>query len=320
VASGETGESPRIGGGVWCYYDPTTGTFLTRDPLDGVNGTPVVANPYAYADNDPLNRVDPLGLRPCDANFKALSGLAHNEADATGHLHQLSEFLRTSKGTACLESLSSDGHGRVTLTIGDESAPNVLIMPTSAGQDLRDGFIDTVRTVRSIWQAAGRELKVVAYLGYDPGTPFGQLQPNEAGGLAQEFRWYHIRGKHVTGLGYSYGAQAIAQAVSSHGAVADDVVLLGPWMRGTVSFAGAKRVWLGVNWNDPMTTVGLSSSVASGMRKISTKGSSGHSYLPLRGDMSLDTSTESANNVVKIALGKYKDVVCDVRDSGCADQ
>ena len=44
-------------------YDPTTGSFLSRDPMDGVDGTTTVANPYHYADNDLLNRVDPMGLR-----------------------------------------------------------------------------------------------------------------------------------------------------------------------------------------------------------------------------------------------------------------
>src|SRR3546814_5745847 len=39
-------------------YDPSTGAFTTRDPLDGVNGTTTVANPYHYAENDPLNRTD----------------------------------------------------------------------------------------------------------------------------------------------------------------------------------------------------------------------------------------------------------------------
>ncbi len=47
-------------------YDPATGTFLTPDPLDGVDGTPTVANGYHYADNDPVNKQDPLGLRPSD--------------------------------------------------------------------------------------------------------------------------------------------------------------------------------------------------------------------------------------------------------------
>jgi RHS repeat-associated protein len=55
-------------------YDPTTGTFLTRDPLDGVNGTTTVGNPYAYGYNDPLNMVDPTGMRPTD---DALWGPGH---------------------------------------------------------------------------------------------------------------------------------------------------------------------------------------------------------------------------------------------------
>jgi hypothetical protein len=50
-------------------YSPTTGTFLTPDPLDGVDGTPTVANPYHYTDNDPLNKTDPLGLRPEEPDF-----------------------------------------------------------------------------------------------------------------------------------------------------------------------------------------------------------------------------------------------------------
>ena len=50
-------------------YDPTTGQFLTRDPLDGVDGEPTTANPYHYADNDPMNRTDPTRLRPGGMNF-----------------------------------------------------------------------------------------------------------------------------------------------------------------------------------------------------------------------------------------------------------
>lgn len=43
-----------------------------RDPLDGVDGTPTLANPWHYTDNDPLNRVDPLGLRGGGANLRQL--------------------------------------------------------------------------------------------------------------------------------------------------------------------------------------------------------------------------------------------------------
>ncbi len=32
------------------YYDPATGQFLSRDPLEHISRTP-----YAYVDNNPLN-------------------------------------------------------------------------------------------------------------------------------------------------------------------------------------------------------------------------------------------------------------------------
>jgi len=39
------------------YYDPTTGQFLTRDPLEAQTG-----QPYQYAANNPINNTDPSGL------------------------------------------------------------------------------------------------------------------------------------------------------------------------------------------------------------------------------------------------------------------
>lgn len=50
-------------------YDPRTGTFTTSDPLDGVDGTPTIANRYHYAHNDALNSVDPLGLTPRASSY-----------------------------------------------------------------------------------------------------------------------------------------------------------------------------------------------------------------------------------------------------------
>lgn len=55
-------------------YDPKSGTFTTRDPMDGVDGTTVVADPYHYGANDPLNQTDPLGLRNSDHNMNIRLG------------------------------------------------------------------------------------------------------------------------------------------------------------------------------------------------------------------------------------------------------
>jgi len=46
--------------------------FLTRDSLEGLPGSTGYANPYWYANNDPIGLIDPLGLRASDANFTDL--------------------------------------------------------------------------------------------------------------------------------------------------------------------------------------------------------------------------------------------------------
>ena len=70
-------------------YDPATRAFLAPDPLGGVPGLPYVAQPYHYGGNDPVDRIDPLGLRPMtEADLTAYreaaadSGLFDHVSDA----------------------------------------------------------------------------------------------------------------------------------------------------------------------------------------------------------------------------------------------
>jgi RHS repeat-associated protein len=42
------------------YYDPKIGRFISEDPIGFTAGV----NFYAYVDNSPVNKTDPLGLRP----------------------------------------------------------------------------------------------------------------------------------------------------------------------------------------------------------------------------------------------------------------
>lgn len=44
------------------YYDPQTGRFISRDPVDGELSLPQTHNPYTYSVNDPINLSDPSGL------------------------------------------------------------------------------------------------------------------------------------------------------------------------------------------------------------------------------------------------------------------
>lgn len=50
-------------------YDPNAGQFTTPDPKDGVDGSPSVAARYPYAQGDPYDLIDPLGLRATDAGL-----------------------------------------------------------------------------------------------------------------------------------------------------------------------------------------------------------------------------------------------------------
>lgn len=49
-------------------YTPSTGTFTSRDAVDGDNGMPTVSNPYHYTYNDPLNNADPNGMHSGPSN------------------------------------------------------------------------------------------------------------------------------------------------------------------------------------------------------------------------------------------------------------
>jgi len=60
------------------YYDPSVGRFISEDPL-GFGGGDV--NLFAYVQNDPVNRIDPLGLQ---AGSEVIGGIASGAGEAVG--------------------------------------------------------------------------------------------------------------------------------------------------------------------------------------------------------------------------------------------
>ena len=57
------------------YYDPALGRFLGRDLLWGFTAMPQSLNRYAYAYNNPILLVDPMGLWPWDDAKECLEDL-----------------------------------------------------------------------------------------------------------------------------------------------------------------------------------------------------------------------------------------------------
>ncbi|GCE23591.1 RHS repeat domain-containing protein [Dictyobacter kobayashii] len=47
------------------YYDPIFGRWTQRAPVGGTLQETLKANPYVYADNDPVNEIDPNGQAAC---------------------------------------------------------------------------------------------------------------------------------------------------------------------------------------------------------------------------------------------------------------
>lgn len=44
------------------YYEPSTGRFITQDPMKGIESDPSSYNLYLYCDNNPIRYTDPSGL------------------------------------------------------------------------------------------------------------------------------------------------------------------------------------------------------------------------------------------------------------------
>ncbi|KNZ69438.1 tRNA(Glu)-specific nuclease WapA precursor [Thermincola ferriacetica] len=59
------------------FYDPELGIFLQKDPVPGYKELPVTRQPYVYALNDPVNKIDPTGESPLDWLYSAANWLAN---------------------------------------------------------------------------------------------------------------------------------------------------------------------------------------------------------------------------------------------------
>ncbi|MGH2357661.1 MAG: RHS repeat-associated core domain-containing protein [Candidatus Limnocylindria bacterium] len=77
------------------YYDPATGQFLTRDPIEAIT-----RSPYAYVFNNPVNLTDPTGLCCKIPGFVPVVG---------GKCIDLADPDCESNGERLIDSISGEG-------------------------------------------------------------------------------------------------------------------------------------------------------------------------------------------------------------------
>lgn len=108
------------------YYDPTTGQFISQDPLEPITGTP-----YAYAGDNPITNSDPTGLgcgildafnpfSSCNIAYQAASYVYNNPVQTLG-LVAGAASLATGVGAAAdlgILSLDAGGSGVASVATG----------------------------------------------------------------------------------------------------------------------------------------------------------------------------------------------------------
>lgn len=139
------------------YYDPTTGRFLSQDPLEGNDLSPISLPRYLYANDDPANIIDPTGdegeLLETQTVSIGQAQVGSTEAGATLKTYQASSsILRQLDEIEQLKNGIAVGGGTYTFGL------NALRM--GAAPIIARGLAATVlaSTIGSIFQGGGNSV------------------------------------------------------------------------------------------------------------------------------------------------------------------
>jgi RHS repeat-associated protein len=142
------------------YYDPATGQFITRDPIEDVTG-----DPYGYADGNPIINTDPSGLLGMPS-LQQTSDFSAGAGDwlSGGFLgvlpgvdgHSLTSAIRDLNGTNDVVNKCSDAYGwgeKFGEALGTTAAPlGVLKLagPESSTTTRNDNPVSRAETRRGL--------------------------------------------------------------------------------------------------------------------------------------------------------------------------
>ncbi len=124
------------------YYDPVIGRFLSIDPVTFLQtGAPQQFNRYAYANNDPVNLIDPNG----ELAVKAVKQLVKNKGDVVQAVFDVGGDVVTvfDPGSTPFERLESAVSLVSPVDFDDVKAAKKALQATGKKFGGRKGGIDT---------------------------------------------------------------------------------------------------------------------------------------------------------------------------------
>ncbi|RDH83493.1 MAG: hypothetical protein DIZ77_16230, partial [endosymbiont of Seepiophila jonesi] len=138
------------------YYDPTSGRFISMDPVAGDPQSPISLHRYLYANDNPVNYVDPTGEFTL-AEMMIVQGIRMDLMKATVP-HQVRFFLRATMIAECIlkpaytkfskaiEMMGNDVNGGISLMVASrkEIAAGYKAL-LSAGKDMFKSIVDDLK-------------------------------------------------------------------------------------------------------------------------------------------------------------------------------
>ena len=138
------------------YYDPTSGRFISMDPAAGDPQSPISLHRYLYANDNPVNYVDPTGEFTL-AEMMIVQGIRMDLMKATVP-HQVRFFLRATMIAECIlkpaytkfskaiEMMGNDVNGGISLMVASrkEIAAGYKAL-LSAGKDMFKSIVDDLK-------------------------------------------------------------------------------------------------------------------------------------------------------------------------------